>query len=307
MNFHSDVPRVMAKPAWLGLIVLSVLAAAMAALWVGLQQDAGETSTTYLFGRRIGYLNRPLPVLDDHLNEIVNSVEFPIVFERIEERLLLRAEEDYQLTIGVVEDTQSLVEIVVRTDRSGDADRIARIVAEEMTDFVLENQDLSIQTEIDQLTEEINRIQDEQELLVSTSGGVPPTTAKTRLEQQLAGLLAADETDAVVGTLEGKIREDLITITPFANEYRRNAVSIGNLRRQQNTAIVQQTDLLASKDAINQEWYRSITPVEKTSNVPVAIAMAFAAGVPAGVVSSLLVALTINRRLRRAEAGLARA
>lgn len=297
----------MSKPAWLGLIVLSVLAAAGAALWVGLQQDAGETSTTYLFGRRIGYLNRPLPVLDDHLNEIVNSVEFPIVFERIEERLLLRAEDDYQLTIGVVEDTQSLVEIVVRTDRSGDADRIARIVAEEMTGFVLENQDLSIQTEIDQLTEEINRIQDEQAVLVSTSGGVPPTTAKTRLEQQLAGLLAADETDAVVGTLEGKIREDLITITPFANEYRRNAISIGNLQRQQNTAIVQQTDLLASKDAINQEWYRSITPVERTSNVPVAIAMAFAAGVPAAAVSSFLVALTINRRLRRREADLARA
>ena len=84
MTLHRDVVRLILRPAWLGLIIFSVLAASFAGLWVGLQQDAGETSTTFLFGRRIGYLNRPLPVLDDHLAEIVNSVEFPIVFERIE-------------------------------------------------------------------------------------------------------------------------------------------------------------------------------------------------------------------------------
>ncbi len=293
----------MAKPAWLGLIILSVLVASMSALWVGLQQDAGETSTTYLFGRRIGYMNRPLPVLDDHLNEIVNSVEFPIVFVRIQERLLLD-EDAYDLSIGVVEDTQSLVQIEVRTDRSGDADRIARIVAEEMTKFVLDNQDLSIQTEIEELSDEITRLQSEQSRLIATSGGVPPTATRNRLEQTLAGLLAADETE-VVGTLEGQIRQQLIDIAPAANEYRRNAVQIGNLRAQQNTAIVQRTDLLASKDAINQEWYRSITPVERTSNVPVAIAMAFAAGVPAAIVSALLVALMLNVRLRRYDTALA--
>lgn len=306
MTLHRDVVRLILRPAWLGLIIFSVLAASFAGLWVGLQQDAGETSTTFLFGRRIGYLNRPLPVLDDHLAEIVNSVEFPIVFERIEERLLLQADRDYELTIGVTEDTQSLVEIVVRTDQSGEADRIARIVAEEMVTFVLDSQDLSIETEITQLTQEIDRIEDEQSRLVSLANGVPPTTARNRLEQQLTGLLAADAAEPV-GTLEGDIREELQLVTPLANEYRRNVISLNNLRNQQSASIVQRSDLIASANSINEEWYRSITPVERTSNVPVAIAMAFAAGVPALVVATGLVGLNINRRIRRSEATLAMA
>lgn len=304
MKLHRDVVRLIIRPAWLGLIIFSVLAASFAGLWVGLQQDAGETSTTFLFGRRIGYLNRPLPVLDDHLAEIVNSVEFPIVFERIEERLLLQADRDYELTIGVTEDTQSLVEIVVRTDRSGEADRIARIVAEEMVKFVLESQDLSVETEITQLTQEIDRLEDEQSRLIALANGVPPTTAQFRLEQQLAGLLANNATEPV-GNLEGDIRDELQFVTPLANEYQRNIISINNLRNQQSAAIVQRSDLLASASSINEEWYRSITPVEETSNVPVAIAMAFAAGVPAAVVATGLVGLNINRRLRKSEAALA--
>jgi hypothetical protein len=297
---HADVPRQMLRSAWLGLIVLSIVCAAGGALWLGLQQDAGETSTTYVFGRRVGYQNRPLPVLDDHLSDIVNSVEFPVVFERIEERLLLQAEKDYTLTIGVVEDTQSVVEIVVRTNRSGDADRIARIVAEEMVDFVLENQNLSISTEIDDLTNEIDRLENEQERLTALAGGVPPTTAKVNLENLLVGLLS-DPERTTVGPLEGAVQEQLSTLTPLADSYDRNAFEIRQLQRDRAQAIVERSDIAASQASINEEWYRSITPVEPTSNVPVAIAMAFAAAVPAALASIVLVSLNLNRRLTRDE------
>lgn len=302
MKFHRDTFRALFKPGWLAIIVVSTLMAALAALFVGLQQDAGETSTTFLFGRRIGYLNRPLPVLDDHLNEIINSVEFPEVFVEIEDRVQLRADRDYELEIGVVEDTQSLVKVVVRTDRSGEAERIARIVAEEMVAFVLESQDLSVSTAIDELQDEIDRIEDEQETLAALAGGVPPITAQNRLERSLIAVRASD---TPVGPLEAEIREQLSVVTPLANDYQRNTISLNNLRRQQSNAIVERTDLLASQASINQEWYRSITPVERTSNVPVAIAMAFAAGVPAGVAAVMLVALNINYRLRRDELRLA--
>lgn len=297
---HADVLKVMGRPAWLGLIIISVLCAAGAALWVGLQQDAGETSTTYVFGRRVGYLERPLPVLEDHLNDLVNSVEFPVVFARIEERLQLQAEKDYDLTIGIVEDTQSLVEIEVRTKRSGDADRIARIVAEEMVQFVLEGQDLNITTEIDDLTDEIGRLEEEQSRLVALSSGVPPTTARANLEAQLTGLIS-DPDRTSVGPLEGAIQEQLSALTPLADSYDRNAFSIRQLQRDRSAAIVERSDIAASQASINQEWYRSITPVEPTSNLPVAIAMAFAAAVPAGLASAALVALNLSRRLSRRE------
>jgi hypothetical protein len=297
---HADVLKMMGRPAWLGLIVISVLCAAGAGLWVGLQQDAGETSTTYIFGRRVGYLDRPLPVLEDHLNDLVNSVEFPLVFARIEERLQLQAEKDYDLTIGIVEDTQSLVEIEVRTKQSGDADRIARIVAEEMVEFVLEGQDLNIATEIDDLTDEIGRLEEEQERLVALSSGVPPTTAKASLEALLFGLIS-DPDRTSVGPLEGTLQEQLSVLTPLADSYSRNAFSIRQLQKDRSVAIVERSDIEASQTSINQEWYRSITPVEPTSNVPVAIAMAFAAAVPAGLASGALVALNLNRRLSRRE------
>jgi hypothetical protein len=297
---HADVLKMMGRPAWLGLIVISVLCAAGAGLWVGLQQDAGETSTTYIFGRRVGYLDRPLPVLEDHLNDLVNSVEFPLVFSRIEERLQLQAEKDYDLTIGIVEDTQSLVEIEVRTKQSGDADRIARIVAEEMVEFVLEGQDLNIATEIDDLTDEIGRLEEEQERLVALSSGVPPTTAKASLEALLFGLIS-DPDRTSVGSLEGVLQEQLSALTPLADSYSRNAFSIRQLQKDRSAAIVERSDIEASQASINQEWYRSITPVEPTSNLPVAIAMAFAAAVPAGLASGALVALNLNRRLSRRE------
>jgi hypothetical protein len=300
MQIHRDVLKMTLRPVWMSLIALSILSAAGAALWVGLQQDAGETSTTYVFARRVGYLNRPLPVLDDHLNEIVNSVEFPEVFTRIEERLLLQADKDYDLAIGVVDDADSVVEIVVRTNGSGDADRISRIVAEEMVDFVLSTQEETIVAEINDLEREIIRLEDDQARLIALAGGVPPTTARTGLEQQLIGIRAATD-DAPIGTLEGQIQERLASIEPLANDYRRNTASLGALKRRRAQSVVERSDISASQASVNQEWYRSITPVEPTSNVPVAIAMAFTAAIPAALASSGLVGINLNRRLTRRE------
>lgn len=296
---HPDVWRQMAKPAWLGLIVFSIICASAGALWVGLQQDAGETSTTYVFGRRVGYLNRPLPVLDDHLNDIVNAIEFPSVFEGIEERLLT-SPNDLDLEIGVVDDTQSIVQITVRTDRSGDADRISRIIAEEMVEYVLREQDLSIATEIDDLTSEIERLEQDQEQVIALAGGVPPTTAQDNVEALLRGLLA-DPDQATAGQLEGTLRNQLSALTPLADEYSRNAFRIRRLQQDRAAAIVERQDIASSQASINEEWYRSITPVEPTSNVPVAIAMAFAAGVPAALAAIVLVVLNLDRRLRNDE------
>lgn len=290
----------MLKPAWLGLIALSIFAAAGGALWLGLQQDAGETSTTYVFGRRVGYLNRPLPVLDDHLNDIINSVEFPEVFFGIEDRLLLEEGSDYDIEIGVVEDTQSIVEITVQTRRSGDADRIARIIAEEMVKFVLTTQDVSIATEIDDLADEISRLEDDQERLVALAGGVPPTRAEASLEAVLADLLTdPDRTSA--GPVEGSIRERLVVLAPLADSFGRNAFQIRQLERDRAFAVVERQDIISSQQSINEDWYRSITPVEPTSNVPVAIAMAFAAAVPAALAAVMLVALNLDRRLTNDE------
>lgn len=296
----------MLRPSWLGVIIFSVLCAAGGALWLGLQQDAGETSTTYVFGRRVGSLDRPTQVLDDHLSDIVNSVEFPIVFDGIDERLLL-PDDSYDLEIGVVEDTQSIVEITVRTDRSGDADRIARIVAEEMVEFVLANQDTSIATEIRDLDDEILRLEEQQEQLVSLAGGVPPPTARDNLEALLAGLLG-DPERVTAGPLEGTVQEQLSALAPLADSYERNAFQIRQLQQDRAAAVVERQDIASSQAAINEEWYRSITPVEPTSNVPVAIAMAFAAAVPAALLSIALVSLNLDRRLNNDEkldAGLA--
>ncbi len=296
---HTDVARQMRRPAWLGVIILSILCASGSALWIGLQQDAGETSTTYVFGRRVGPLDLPVQILEDHLNDIVNAVEFPSVFAAIEERLQL-GDGDYDLEIGIVDDTQSIVEIKVRTDRSGAADRIARIVAEEMVKFVLENQDLTLVTEIGDLDDEIIRLEEQQEQLISLANGVPPTTARDNLEALLTGLLS-DPERVTPGPLEGIVKEQLSAISPLADAYSRNGFQIRQLQRDRAAVVVERQDIESSKRAINEEWYRSITPVESTSNVPVAIAMAFAAAVPAALVSVALVSLNLNRRLNNDE------
>lgn len=289
----------MLRPAWLGVIIFSILCAAGSALWIGLQQDAGETSTTYVFGRRVGPLDLPFQVLEDHLNDIVNAVEFPSVFAGIEERLQL-PEGSYDLEIGIVDDTQSIVQIKVRTDRSGAADRIARIVAEEMVKFVLENQDLSLVTEIGDLDDEIVRLEEQQEQLISLANGVPPTTARDNLENLLTGLLS-DPERVTPGPLEGTVQEQLSALAPLADSYSRNAFQIRQLQQDRAAKVVERQDIESSKGAINEEWYRSITPVEPTSNVPVAIAMAFAAAVPAALVSVALVSLNLDRRLTNDE------
>lgn len=301
MKLDLAVLRTILRPAWLLLIVGSTLIASLTALWVGLQQDAGETSTTFVFGRRVGFLDRPLPVLDDHLNEIINSVEFPEVFERIENRLLLQAERDYDLQIGTVDDTQSLVQITVRTNRSGEAERIARIIAEEMVAFVLDSQDVAIETEIDDLAANISRLQDEQANIVDLAGGVPPTTAARVIEAQLANIARGQIVDPVAG-FEEDLRSQLLELQPLSTTYQTNAQTIRTQETQRAQSQVERLDIVSGQVSINDDWYRLITPVEPTSNVPVAIAMAFAAGVPALVVATTLAVLLISRSLHRRRA-----
>ncbi len=296
MRFDADVIKTLLRPAWLTLIVGSAVLAGLAAFWVGLQQESGETSTTFVFARRVGYLDRPIPVLDDHLNEIINSVEFPVVFERIQERLLLEENTDYDLLIGQAENTQSVVEIKISTERAGDADRISRIVAEEMVEFVLDTQDVSIVTEITDFDDELTRLREDQDRLLALAGGVPPTAARRNLEGELTAILDLDA-DAPVGNYEAEVRERLSAVTPLATQYERNASTIRGLERLRSRAIVERIDITSSQESINDEWYRQVTPVEKTSNVPVAVAMAFAAAIPSLGVAFLLVVLNISRRL----------
>lgn len=298
MGFNARVVRAALQPAWVALVLFATLAAAFGGLWVGLQQDGGETSTSFVFARRVGFLDRPLPSLDDHLNEIVNAVEFPEVFIRIEDRLLLEAGRDYDLEIGVVQNTQSVVQIVVETNRSSEADRISRIIAEEMVSFVLEGQDVSIQTEIIDLEDELLRLQGEQVRLSALAGGVPPNQTVRRLEAEIAGF-ASGQLDSPGGPFEAELREQISVISSLANEFNRNARTINTLETQLGQTSVERLDITSGRESINEEWYRAITPPEPTSNVPVAIAMAFAAGVPALIVSGALVLLNVSVRLRR--------
>lgn len=300
MRFDSRVIRVALQPAWVALIIGATLLAALGGLWAGLQQDTGETSTSFVYARRVGFLGRPLPDLDDHLNEIINSVEFPEVFIRIEERLLLEADRDYTLEIGVVENTQSLVQIVVDTDRSGEADRISRIIAEEMVSFVLDGQGVSIDNAIDDLDAQVTRLEGEQVRLTALADGVPPPQLVRRFEAELAGF-ATGQLDDPVTNFEAALRNQINTLSPLADEYGQNELSIRNLRRERAQAGVDRLDINSGRQSINDEWYRAITPPEPTSNVPLAVAMAFAAAVPALIIATGLVLLNVGRRLARAD------
>jgi|GEM_PF-1331960 len=300
MRFDASVFRAALHPAWVSLVLGAALLAGIGGLWVGLQQDAGETSTTFVYARRVGFLDRPLPELESHLNEIINSVEFPEVFERIENRLLLQADRDYDLEIGLVEDTQSLVQIVVETNRSGESDRISRIVAEEMVSFVLAGQDQTVQTEIIDLDNEIERLGDEQVRLVADAGGVPPNQLEARIEAELAGF-ASGALNAPAGEVTADLREQLSTVQPLATTFDRNVRTIRVLNQQRAQSAVDQLDITSGRESINEEWYRAITPPEPTSNVPVAIAMGFAAGIPALFAAAALVLLNVSRRLTKAD------
>lgn len=295
MRLHPDVLRNMMRPVWLGIIAASVLLAAGAALWIGLQQDQGETSTTFVFGSRVGF-DAPIDELEDHVSDIVNSVEFLPVFERIEDRVLLQADKDYRLTIGVLENTQSVVSVEVRTDRSGEADRIARIVAEEMVRFVLEGVDESVATDVGELERDLALLIEEQERLILIAGNVNPTRAEISLERELAAITSGLDDDPV-GTLEGELRSRVAAIAPIADDFRQNAVLVGQVEGELANILVQRAEIEAAIGSVSSDWYREITPVETTSNVPVAIAMAFAAAVPALIAAVVLVALNLHRRL----------
>ncbi len=285
----------MFRPVWLGIIVASVLFAAAGGLWLGLQQDQGESATTFVFGSRVGF-DAPLDELEDHISDIVNSLEFLPVFERIEERTLLSAENDYSLNIGILENTQSIVSVEVRTDRSGEADRIARIVAEEMVRFVLEGVDEGIVATQAGLERDLQAIVDDQARLVTLAGNVDPTRAEISIEREIAAINSGLNDDPV-GAVEGDLRAQLVNVAPLADEFRQTEVLLTNLERQLANTVVQRTEIEAATASVSADWYRSITPVEPTSNIPVAIAMAFAAAVPAFIAAVILVALNLNRRL----------
>ena len=295
MRLHPDVLRNMIRPVWLGIIFASVLFAAGGALFIGLQQDQGETSTTFVFGSRVGF-DAPLDELEDHISNIVNSVEFGPVFERIDARTLLSAEDDYSLDVSIVENTQSVVAIEIRTDRSGEADRISRIVAEEMVRFVLEGVDEAVATDAAALERDLATATEDQGRLITLAGNVNPNRAEISLERQLAAI-TTDIGDDPVGTLEGELRSRIANIAPLAAEFRQTEVVVDDLERQLATIVVQRAEIEASIRAVSADWYRSVTPVEPTSNVPVAIAMAFVAAVPALFAAVILVALNLNRRL----------
>ena len=305
MRFDARVIRAALQPAWIGLVVLATLLAAAGGLWVGIQQPGGETSTSFVFARRVGFLDRQLPSLDDHVNEIINSVEFPEVFERIEDRLLLQAERDYDLTIGQAENTQSLVTIDIETDRTGESDRISRIVAEEMVSFVLTNQDGSIEGQITDLEDEVVRLQGEQVRLTALAGGVPPDQLVRRFEAELAGF-ASGQLDAPVTNFEGSLRQQLNLMGPLASEFSQNARSLNTLQTQRAQTRVERLDITSGLTSINEEWYRAITPPEPTSNLPVSIAVAFASAVPAFIVATGLVLLNVARRVSRDDKFVAR-
>jgi hypothetical protein len=284
----------MLTPRWIALIAVSTLIAAFAAFWLGLQAPSQHTSTTYIYGRRVGYLDRQLPVLDEHLDDIVNAVEFPEVFEAIEARTLLRAEKQYDFTIERVDDTQSVIEIQVIADRPDDAERIARIMAEEVVRFVLEGQDASLAAQLSGFDNSIASLEAEQSRLRDLSLGVSPIVAQNRIER---ALLEIDRSVAGAETREENLRADLSDIRPQADDFAQNTFALDRLYAERAITENERLDVLASIESINDEWYRSITPVEPTSNLPVAIAMAFAAGIPAAVISAFLVTLRLNQRM----------
>lgn len=289
--------RLLGRPRWMALIIFSIAAAALAATWLGLQQPVRHTATTFIYGSRIGILDRPDLLLDDQLNELVNAVEFPDVFLAIEDRTLLSAEDDFDFTIQRVDDSPSVVAIEVKADTAGNAERIARILAEEVVTFVLRRQDQLISGEIGDVEGQLAVLVSEQRELRLLTYGVTPTRASERLEQELG---AIDEIDPVSGQFEADLLAALAVAQSSLGNYERSQIEINRLGRDLGQLENERLELTAAIEAVNRDWYRSITPVEPTSNVPLAIAMAFAAAVPTAVVSTTLVLMNLNRRIRRA-------
>lgn len=295
MQLHPQVWRQLIRPTWFLIVVLAVLIAASGGLWLGLQQDQGESSTTYVFGSRIGF-EAPLVDLEDHIADIVNSVEFGPVFERIEQRVQLKADKDYTIEIGILENTQSVVSIEINTDRAGQADRISRIVAEEMVRFVLVGVDETIATNLEEVERDLAILNEEQAELVQRAGGVTPPQAELSIDRQIA-VLRTTESATPVEALEGQLLAELVLLSPIADTYRQNQVLLDTLEAESAAIQIQQAEIDSATRSISSLWYRSVSPAEETSKIPVAIAMAFAAAVPALVAATVLVILNINRRL----------
>ncbi len=283
--------RYLHKPAWISVVLVATIAAAGAALWMGLQQQADHTATTHVFSRRVGYLDRPVPELEDHIGDIVNAVEFPAVFIAIEERTLLLPEEDYTFTIEQLDDEDSIVEIRVEAARAGDAERISRILVEEVVEFVLDGQRASLDAEIADLEGIIATLQQSQADVRERAFGVPPDTAIRAIELSL--LRQTEDSTLDEEELLGYLSE----LEPLADRYRQTTVDLNSLYRDLAAKRSERADVVGTIGSVNEEWYRSVSPVERASNVPVAIAMAFAAGIPAVLVAALLVTLNLNRRL----------
>lgn len=283
--------RYLRKPAWIGLVLLATVASAGAALWMGMQRQPEQTATTFVFGRRVGYLDRPVPVLDEHIDEIVNSVEFPGVFFAIRDRTLLEPDRDYEFTIERLEDEESVVEIAVVAGQAGDAERISRILVEEMVAFVLDGQQASVTSEIGDIDQSIRTLEASQQAIRDQSFGISPEVAVRQIE---LGLIRMDENSTLD---DDQLRDLLIELRPLEARYLDNIVELNALYRDRAARVTEQSDLVAALENVNADWYRLRTPVEAASNVPVAIAMAFTAGVPAVLVAMLLVTLTLNLRL----------
>lgn len=288
--------RLLGQPRWMALIIFSVLAAALAATWLGLQQPVRHTATTFIYGSRVGILDRPDLQLDDQLNQLVNAVEFPAVFLAIEDRTLLVADDDYDFSIERVEDSPSVIAIEVKADTAGNAERIARILAEEVVTFVLRSQDDVISGEIGDVQRQLASLVEEQGRLRGLTYGVTPTRASERLEQELA---AIDDLDPVSGQFEADLLAALGVAQSNLGDYQRTQIEINRLSIDMGQLENERLDLTAAIDTVDRDWYRTITPVEPTSNIPLAVAMAFAAAVPTAIVSTTLVLLNLKRRIRK--------
>ena len=291
---NSDALVLLRNPRWLAVILCAVTAAVLGALWIGLQQDERHTATTYIFGRRVGYLERPLVVLDDHLNDIVNAVEFPEVFLAIEDRTQLRADTDYDFTIERLDGQQSVISVEVRAQRAGDAERIARILAEEVTTFVLQSQLETVQGEIGTVDGQIALLEMQQQQLRAGSFDISPVVAANSIERLLREY---DEVGVVAPETEAELLRKRSLIQPLVGDYQRNGIELNRLAQDRARLRAEELDIDASIIGVNGDWYRSITPVEPASNIPLAIAMAFSAGVPTLFAATALVILNLNRRL----------
>ena len=286
--------RFATRPRWLALILVAVLAAALAAAWMGMTQPARHTSTSFIYGRRVGILDRPNLELDNQLNDLVNAVEFPDVFERIEQRTQLESDQDYTFTIERLDQSDAIVAIEVRADLAGNTERISRILAEEVVKFVLESQADVVSGEIVDVQGQVSELAEQQAELRALSFNVPPKTAIERIERELAFLGELDEIDPAA---ERALLDALTVVQPQFNAYQGNVQDINQLHRDLAAHEDERLELTTAVETVNQNWYRSITPVEEASNVPIAVAMAFAAAVPTAIVSVGLVLLNLNKRV----------